>query len=60
MIAIPPREPMRTGGGGALVEVVLGLTALGAAALASLAVWWPSRRPSDEPPDEDDGQPEKS
>jgi hypothetical protein len=38
VIVPPPHEPMRTGGAGTVLEVVVLLTVLGASALSSLAV----------------------
>jgi hypothetical protein len=34
---LPPREPMRTGGGGAVTELLVCLTVVGAAALSALS-----------------------
>lgn len=37
-IALPPHEPLRTGGGGTIIEVLLALTTAASAALAALVV----------------------
>ncbi len=49
-VALVPPEPMRTGGGGSVIEVFLGLVAIVAAGLSALAWRDPRAEDLDEEP----------
>jgi hypothetical protein len=52
---LPPHKPLPTGGGGAVVETLLAVMTLGAAALSALVVRVAPGRPDEGVPRDEDG-----